>query len=254
MLVLCFFYSQNADAEYNLATKKEEIIFFSTAREVKLGNSIAQKVERKFKLAQDAKSQERLEKIGQEIVAVCDRKDIVYCFRLIKAKEVNAFSLPGGYVYVNSGLMDQASSDDELAGVLAHEIGHIVARHSVKRLQNSLGYSLLSILAIATTKDMRVKRGLDLAFMQLMMGYSREDEFLADELSIKYLEKAGYDSGAVITFLKKLQEIEEKKPRRPLVPSIVRTHPYLPERIAASKEQVYGKMDFTDYINKRMLE
>ncbi len=238
-------------AEYNLATKKEETVLFGTAREVKLGRSIAQRVEKEFKLCQDVQLQERLEEIGQRLVSVCDRKDIVYCFRALENEEVNAFALPGGYVYVNSGLIEKIESDDELAGVLGHEIGHIVARHSVKRLQGALGYNLISILALAVTRDARFKRGADMAFAQIMLGYSREDEFLADALAVKYMREAGYRPKAVISFLEKLKQLEKERPLRPLVPSRIRTHPYLPERIAATKQRVYGKMDFDDYINRK---
>jgi len=253
-LLLGILLHSQLEAEYNLATKKEETVLFSTASEVKLGRSLAQKVEQKFKLSKEVQDQERIEEIGQKLIAVCDRKDIVYCFRVLENEKVNAFSLPGGYVYVNTGLLEKIDSDDELAGVLAHEIGHIVARHSIKRLQGNLGYNIISILAIAATKDVRFKRGIDLAFAQLMLGYSREDEFLADELSVKYLEKTGYDPKAVISFLEKLKQLEKEKPLKPLIPSAARTHPYLPERIAATKQRVYGKMDFNDYINKREIE
>ena len=238
-------------AEYNLATGKEETVLFGTAKEVKLGRSIAKKIEKKFGLSKDVQLQERLEQIGQRLVSVCDRKDIVYCFRVLEDEKVNAFSLPGGYVYANTGLIEEAESDDELAGVLAHEIGHIVARHSVKRLQTALGYNLISMLALAVTRDARFKRGADLAFAQIMQGYSREDEFLADELAVRYVQEAGYRPEAVISFLEKLRQIEKEKPLRPLIPSWVRSHPYLPERIAAARQRVYGKMDFDDYINRR---
>ncbi len=83
-----------------------------------------------------------------------------------------------------------------------------------------------------------------------MLGYSREDELLADKLSVKYTKKAGYDPEAIISFLEKLKQLERDEPLKPLVGSYARTHPYLPERIAAVKHEVYGKMDFTDYINR----
>lgn len=254
LLVICviinIFLFSECSAEYNLGTKEEEHLLFGTAGEVKLGRSIAQTVEKKFKLCKDAQAQERVERIGQRLVSVCERKDITYSFTVIEDEKVNAFALPGGYVYVNKGVLEKADSDDEVAGVLAHEIGHIVARHSMKRLQAALGYSLISILTLVATKDPRFKMGTDLAFAQIMLGYSREDEFLADRLSVKYAQKSGYNPEAIISFLEKLKQIEKEAPLRPLVVSYVRTHPYLPERIGAVKQEVYGKMDFNDYINK----
>ena len=249
-LMISFGLLSECRAEYSLATKEEEHLLFNTAREVKLGQSLVQQVEKKFKPCKDAQLQERVDKIGQKLASVCDRKDVTYFFTVLDSKKVNAFALPGGYVYINKGLVKKTDCDDEIAGVLAHEIGHIVARHSIKRLQASLGYSLISILALAATRDARFKRGTDLAFNQVMLGYSREDELLADRLAVKYTKKAGYNPEAVFTFLVKLKQIQKEAPRKPLMASFVRTHPYLPERIAAVRQEVYGKMDFNDYINR----
>lgn len=249
-LIISFCLFSECRAEYNLATKEEEHLFFNTAREVKLGCSLAQKIETKYKVSKNAQVQERVDKIGQRLASICDRKDITYSFTVLESEKVNAFALPGGYVYVNAGLIEKTDSDDEIAGVLAHEVGHIVARHSVKRLQAALGYNLISILALVATKDVRFKRGVDLAFNQVMLGYSREDELLADRLAVKYVQRAGYDPQAVFTFLEKLKQIEKEAPLEPLMARYIRTHPYLPERIAAAKQEVYGKMDFNDYINR----
>jgi predicted Zn-dependent protease len=240
----------SANAEYNLATKKEEQIFFSTASEIKLGRSLVKKVEKRYKVSKDTQLQERINTIGQHIVAVCERKDISYFFTVLEEEKVNAFALPGGYIYINKGLIEKADSDDEIAGVLAHEIGHIVAKHSIKRLQAALGYNLISILAAAATKDARFKRGADIAFSQIMLGYSREDEILADQLAVKYVKRSGYNPKAVISFLKKLKQIEKEAPLKPLIPAYARTHPFIPERIGAAKQEVYGKMDFDDYLNR----
>jgi predicted Zn-dependent protease len=244
------FMSLSGNAEYNLATKKEEQILFSTASEIKLGRSLVQKVEKRYKVSKDTQLQERVDTIGQRIATICERKDISYFFTVLEEEKVNAFALPGGYIYVNKGLIEKADSDDEIAGVLAHEIGHIVARHSIKRLQAALGYNLISILAAAATKDARFKRGADIAFNQIMLGYSREDEILADQLAVKYVKRSGYNPKAVISFLEKLKQIEKEAPLKPLVPAYARTHPFIPERLGAAKQEVYGKMDFDDYLNR----
>lgn len=236
--------------EYSLATKKEEHLLFSTESEIKLGRSLAQKIEKEFEVCKDTELQRRIEQIGRKLVAVCDRKDISYSFTVLEGEEANAFALPGGYIYVHKGLIEKTDSDDEISGALAHELGHIVARHSIKRLQAALGYSLISILALAATKDPRFKRGTDLAFGQIMLGYSREDEFLADQLSVKYVRESGYNPEAIVTFLEKLRQIEKETPLKPLIASYARTHPYLPERISHVKQEIYGKMDFNDYINR----
>ena len=191
--------------------------------------------------------QKRVEDIGKKIVAVCDRKDIDYYFFIFDDKEVNAVSLPGGFIYVNRGLIEKVSSDDELAGVLAHEIGHIVARHNIKRLQAIQGYSLLSALIAGGTRSGDAAAAADIAFTQLLLGYGREDELLADQLATRYLKNAGYDPKAMISFLEKMHEINKRKPLT--AKSYFKTHPYVPDRVRIVKEELGEHMSFKDYIN-----
>lgn len=234
-------------SEYNLATGREETLFYSSDKEINLGRSIAKQVEAKYKLAEDVSMQERADVIGQKIAVVCDRKDLVYYFKVIDEKEVNAVSLPGGFIYINKGLMDIAS-DDELACVIAHEVGHIAARHSIKKLQASMGYMLARILTATATSSAEAVYGADLAFSEIMMGYSRDDELLADKVGIRYAQKAGFDPYAMISFLGKLKEAKRKEPAAPL--SYGRTHPYMADRVAIVKQELGENISFTDYINR----
>ena len=149
-------------SEYNLATGKEEILLYSTEKEIRLGRSIARQVEKEYKILNDPQIRRRVEKIGEKIAAVSDRKDIIYYFQVLDKEEPNAVSLPGGYIYLNKGLVDIAT-DDELACVIAHEVVHVVARHSMKKLQASMGYMLVRILA-AQTGSPGVGYGADAAF------------------------------------------------------------------------------------------
>jgi len=233
--------------EYNMATKQEEVFYYSTDREVKIGESIVQQVEKEYKFAEDPLVQKRVEDIGKKIVSVCDRKDIDYNFKVIEDEEVNAFSLPGGFVYVNKGLVDKVANDDELACVLAHEVGHIVARHSIKKLQAIMGYSILRLLTASMPGTGQVGNAADVAFTEIMTGYSREDELLADQLASRYAKLAGYDPHGMITFLKKLEEINRRKPLQPN--SYFKTHPYVPDRIRIVKQELGERIDFDDYIN-----
>jgi MAF protein len=232
--------------EYNLATKQEEIYFYSTDREVAMGQSIAREIAKSEKFADDPLLQKRVEDIGKKIVAVCDRKDVDYHFYVLDDDQINAFSLPGGYVYVNRGLIEKVANDDELAGVLGHEIGHIVARHSIKKLQGSIAYSLLRVL-VAQTQGAQAGDAADLAYASIMSGYSREDELLADQLGTRYLIACGYNPRCMITFL---QTLEQDHRRRPLqAKSYFKTHPYVPDRIRVVKQELGEKMNFDDYIN-----
>ena len=241
--------------QYNIATGEQETLFYSTEKEVRIGESVSRKVEEEYEVIEDEELNERLNKIGESIVAVCDRKEIDYYFKIIKPKEedrrgegpeINAFALPGGFIYVYKDLMDSVRSDDELAGVLAHEVSHIVAKHSIKKLQAMMGYMLARIASIAAPGP-GVGGGIDYAFQQIMLGYSREDELLADKLATKYMKLVGYDPVKMIDFLQLLKEVNRNKPLRPL--GYGRSHPYLSDRIAHMKQNIGIPLDFEDAIN-----
>lgn len=233
--------------EYNVVTGEQESYYYSTDREVELGKSISKQMEQQVKLVDDPLVQNRVETIGKKIAAVADRKDIDYSFKAIADNEVNAVSLPGGFVYVNKGLIDQVAGDDELAAVLAHEVGHIVARHSIKKLQAQMGYSLAQILTIPVPNSGAVRATANIAFTQLYLGYSREDELLADQLGARYSKLAGYDPRAMIIFLEKLEEHNRRRPLQPK--NYLKTHPYVPDRIRVVKEELGEKLNFDDFIN-----
>lgn len=233
--------------EYNIVTGEEEAYFYSTDKEVQMGRSIAKEVEKEYKLNDDPLIQKRVEDVGKKIAAVCDRKEIEYYFKVLDEEEVNAVSLPGGYVYINKGLIEKVDNDDELAGVIAHEVGHIAARHSIKKLQGMMGYSILRILAASVPQTAQAGSAADIAFTQLLIGYSREDELLADQLGARYAKLAGYDPHGMISFLKKLQEIDKRRPLREK--TYFKTHPYAPDRIRVVKEELGESITFKDYIN-----
>ena len=159
--------------------------------------------------------------------------------------ELKRVSLPGGYVYVFKGLYDKLTTDEELAGVVAHEVGHINARHSIKKLQASYGYLLTQLLAIQGGS--RASQGVGLIYTSVFLSFSREDEFQADQLGVKYLKKAGYDPKAMLKVLEVLKKAEEKAPAREL--NYWRTHPYLNERIGVVNKEINGQLDFEGYLN-----
>jgi len=239
-----------ATQEYNTATGKEDIIFIDTQKEVNMGKSIAESIEKskEIKLDPDPLMTERVNEVGQRIASISGRKEVKYTFRVIDKDDVNAFALPGGYVFIFKGLVDKVSKDDELAAVIAHEIAHVVARHSIKRLQGGVGYNILQILMAVTGGGRSDAGRIDAAFGQLMMSYSREDEALADKLAVKYLTEAGYDPWAVVSLLKKLQDADKAEPIRPY--TSYRSHPYVADRIRMVKKELSGEVDFNDYMNK----
>jgi len=238
---------------YNLATNRQEYTMTSTEKEVNMGRKLAKKVNSEIGLVQDNKMQERVSRIGKRLVEVCDRKEIVYSFSAVKGDEVNAFSLPGGYVFVNEGLIKKTHSDDELAAVLAHEIAHVAARHSVKRFESGIGAQILEIATIAAGRKTSLTQGVGMASLATQLAYSREDELAADRLGVRYMEKAGFDPKAMLTFLEMMEEQEQYKrdyiPEGITRPRNASTHPFWSDRIKAVKEEIFGVADYVDYLN-----
>ncbi len=239
---------QCAYPEYNLATGQEEHLFISKEKEVDMGRSIAERVEEKYELDENFFNQEKVAKIGKAIADVSDRKDLIFSFKVIDEKDVeNAFALPGGYIYIFKALLEKLDTDDEIAAILAHEVGHVCARHSIKRLQSSLGYQVMQILVMRGAKDSYTRRKAGEAFGQLLMANSREHEFEADALAVKYLRKTEYDPKGMLTTLDKLLEWQMEGKTGPK--RYWYTHPYLSARRAEVNKEITGQMTFDDYMN-----
>lgn len=221
---------------YNPATGKREVIMIGTQEEVSIGNQVANEIELNYKLSQDPVQNVRVNRIGEKVAAASDRQDLKYDFKVIQSKDINALSTPGGHVYVNTGLLEKAN-DDELAAVIAHEVGHIAARHAVQSMQTNMAYSLVAGLVFANVKSSdQVQQGASVALNLIMLGYSREDEFEADKLGVKYAYRAGFDPEGMVTFLEKLQQENKEHPYdKGLV--YLRSHPLYSERISKARAE-----------------
>ena len=222
---------------YNPATERQETVI-DTPTEILLGN-IAKTQMGLFSLKMgrvDPEQLARVQRIGAELATVSDRQDLAYRFGVIQDKELNAFTLPGGTVYVNSGLVAKAD-DDELAAVLGHEVGHAAARHAAKHLQADLGFMVLVQIAGAAGAGGGAVDVADSLYGLFSSGFSRGDELEADRLGIKYASRAGYDPEGMVTFFEKMQE-EERNDWRPEPPVWERTHPLTSERIAQAKKEL----------------
>ena len=239
-------------SSYNLATHHEDYTMTSTSQEVAVGRRIAHRVMEELPRLEDEPLQEKVRAIGDRIVAVCDRKELVYTFTVVKDEDVNAFSLPGGYVFINEGLVKKTSTDDELAGVIAHEVAHISARHAVKRFEGGLGLQIAQLATLATRQG-EAARGFGVAMRAAQLAYAREDELEADRLAVAYLRAAGFDPKSILTFLEKLRALDHGTrhylPRGVTRPQYAMTHPYVPERLRAVKEALFGVADYIDYLN-----
>lgn len=228
---------------YNPATEKNELIFIDSAQEAQIGRGMAEQIIRKeSKLLRDASKQLFANKIGQRIAAVSERRELVFHFVVLDDPDLNAFALPGGYVYIYSGLLNRLT-EDELAAVLAHEVGHVAAKHSVKKMQSVLGYNLLMSLALAGFGPRHPEFAQEIANVSgtvydlLLRGYGREDEILADKLAVKYLFKAGYDPDSMVRALEIL--MKESGPGGRMF-EILSTHPKMQERIRRVREEITG--------------
>jgi len=238
--------------EYNLATGQEETLFYSEDKESRIGRRVAEKIEEEYPVVGDVDANERADNVLEKIIAVCDRKNLIYRISILDRKDseddeiINAVSLPGGYVYIFKDLMDKIETDDQLAAIISHEVAHIAAKHSLKRMQNVTGAVLLQVLAAAQTSA-RTAAGLDLALTSLFLDYAQQDEFQADELGLKYMTQAGFDPKGMTEMLEVLRAYDRKQPAQRF--SYWRTHPYISQRIAKVKGAIKGEMEFKDYIH-----
>jgi beta-barrel assembly-enhancing protease len=213
--------------------------FYSIEREIALGKSLAQEVERSSKMIDDPVITEYVNRVGQNLVRNSDAK-VPFTIKVIDSDEVNAFALPGGFFYVNSGLILRAQEEDELAGVMAHEISHVAARHGTKQATKAEMIQLGSMAAMMFIPygwaGYAIYEGMNLAIPLTFLKFSRDDEREADYLGIQYMYKAGYDPNAYVTFFERIQADEKRRPGS--IPKMFSTHPPTPERIEQAQKEI----------------
>ncbi len=209
----------------------------SLEKEVAMGNQIASEFEQTARLVDDPVVSEYVDRIGQNIVKHSDAK-VPFHIKVVDTDEVNAFAFPGGYFYVNKGLILAADNEAELAGVMAHEISHVAARHATQRMSKGQYLQLFSLPALFVGgywAQMGIQNALGLGLNLELMGITRESEREADQLGIQYLWNTGYDPNAFVSFFEKMQEQEKSKPGK--LASWFRTHPSTDDRIMASLDE-----------------
>ncbi len=233
VLIITSLFLSGCATLYNPATGRNELILIDTESEVALGKDLDRQIKKDFVILKEGILQERLNSIGGKVALRSDRQDLKYTFNIIKDDEFNAFAIPGGFIYVNSGLIN-AANDDELAAVLAHEIGHIAARHSVKRLQANMGYQILVSIALGKSGAESISEALGITYNIIALGFSRQDEFLADKLSVKYSKAAGFNPYGMVTFFRKLEG--NKKSGVDLV--FLSSHPPVKDRIERVEKEI----------------
>jgi beta-barrel assembly-enhancing protease len=206
----------------------------STEKEVRLGRELAAEVDREAKFIDDPMITEYINRVGQNIVLHSDAK-VPFTIKVIDSDEVNAFALPGGFFYVNKGLILAADNEAELAGVMAHEIGHVAARHA---MENQAKMNLMEYAALAGSIFLGGWPGViyqntaGLGLLGAFMKFSRSAEEEADRLGVQYMYAAGYDPNAMATMFEKLEAKNKKKPG--LISKAFASHPAPPDRRAAA--------------------
>src|SRR5438046_15867 len=188
---------------------------FSLEREISLGKSLAQEVERSSKMIDDPVVTEYVNRVGQNLVRNSDAR-VPFTIKVIDSDEINAFALPGGFFYVNSGLILRAQEESELAGVMAHEIAHVAARHGTKNATKGELMQLASIPAMIfipySMAGYAMYQGLNLAIPLTFLKFSRDAEREADFLGLQYMYKTGYDPNSYVTFFERIQSDEKRGP------------------------------------------
>lgn len=224
---------------FNPATGRSEFIFIPTDTEVDMGKQMHPQIVKQYPLSTDQVQVSRVQRIGQKLALVSDRQDYAYQFFLLQSKDINAFTIPGGRIYIFSKLEEGLKSDDEIAAVLAHEIGHCAARHTVKKYQAALGYDLVENFIFSQLKVSDfAKQVASMSTSSLMSlvfsSYGRQDEYESDRLGLKYMRLAGYDMQGMVRVL----EFLEKGSKDQKIPLILRSHPYLSDRIVAVQKEI----------------
>ncbi len=214
------------------------INFYSLEKEIALGKQLAQEVERQAKIIDDPVIAEYINRVGQNIVRNSDAK-VPFTIKVLDTEEVNAFALPGGFFFVNSGLILKTETEAELAGVMAHEIAHVACRHGTKQATRG---DLMQIGAIAASIALggwtgyAIRQGMGLAIPLGYLQFSQAFERDADKYGLQYMYKAGYDPTAFVDFFEKIETLEKKKPGS--LSKVFSTHPMTDARIKAAQKEI----------------
>ena len=212
--------------------------WYSTDTEIKMGKQYAMMVEQTARMVSDPVVNEYVNRIGQNLVRNSDAK-VPFTIKVIDSDEINAFALPGGFFYVNSGLILAADEEAELAGVMAHEIAHVAARHQMQQMTR-LQYANLATIPLILVGSWGVYQAaslaINLALPITFMKFSRNFESEADFLGLQYMYKTGYDPQAFVSFFEKVEAKEEAKPGT--LARAFASHPPTPDRITKAQEEI----------------
>jgi beta-barrel assembly-enhancing protease len=211
--------------------------WYSIEKEVRMGKEYAQQVEASVKLVNDPIVNEYVNRIGQNLVRNSDAR-VPFTIKVVDSDEINAFALPGGFFYVNSGLILAADDESELAGVMAHEIAHVCARHAMRQMTrgNIANLATIPLIFVGGGLGYGVRQAAGIGLPLTFMSFSRGFEAEADYLGTQYLYKTGYDPNSLVTFFEKIEALQKRKPGT--LSKAFASHPQTPERIEKTQEEI----------------
>jgi predicted Zn-dependent protease len=216
----------------------------STAEEVAMGSQYAAEINRQLPIVRDPEIQRYITVLGDSIARVADQRNLDWHFYVVDQQEVNAFAVPGGYIYVNRGLIERSATMAELAGVLGHEIGHVTERHSMKQMakaqQANLGLVATCVLAPQICNSGAGSAAIQLGAGGVFAKFSRDDEREADRVGLQFVVRAGIDPRGVPTMFRTL--LAERQRRPDALEGMFSTHPLAEDRVADA-EAIIAQMD-----------
>jgi predicted Zn-dependent protease len=214
-----------------------KVNFYSIEKEIALGKQLANEVERQAKIVNDPVIAEYVNRVGQNLVRNSDAK-VPFTIKVIDSEEVNAFALPGGFFFVNSGLIMKADNEAELAGVMAHEIAHVAARHGTRQATRGeiAQLGMIPLVFMGGWTGYGLYQAASVLVPVGFLKFSRGFESEADMLGLEYMYKAGYDPEAFVDFFEKVEAMEKRKPGT--ISKVFSTHPMTDDRIRAAQKNI----------------